>query len=84
MDRRGAGQQLAAQAGYPIISIPVGVDGPEKGGRPFGLSFQQTAWGEAALVRWASAVEDLLVEGGWGRPRPGYREFGATNIPILP
>ncbi|KFZ05777.1 hypothetical protein V502_09944, partial [Pseudogymnoascus sp. VKM F-4520 (FW-2644)] len=25
-DRKGPGQQLAAQAGYPIITIPVGVD----------------------------------------------------------
>ena len=32
-DRAGPGQQLAAQAGYPIITIPVGVDGVEMGWR---------------------------------------------------
>lgn len=82
-DRKGSGQQMAAQAGYPIITIPVGVDKEEAGGRPFGLSFHQTAWGEAQLVKWASAVEDLLG-GPQVRPRPKYREHLATNIPITP
>ncbi|KFY43033.1 hypothetical protein V495_04208 [Pseudogymnoascus sp. VKM F-4514 (FW-929)] len=81
-DRAGPGQQLAAQAGYPIITIPVGVDSDEMGGRPFGLSFQHTAWSEGTLIKWASAVEDLL--GPENRPRPMYREHLATNIPILP
>lgn len=52
------------------------------GGRPFGLSFQHTAWSEGRLIRWASAVEDLL--GVENRPRPMYREYLATNIPVLP
>ncbi|OBT51843.1 hypothetical protein VE04_07315 [Pseudogymnoascus sp. 24MN13] len=81
-DRAGPGQQLAAQAGYPIVTIPVGVDSDEMGGRPFGLSFQHTAWSEGRLIRWASAVEDLL--GVENRPRPMYREYLATNIPVLP
>lgn len=81
-DRKGPGQQLAAQAGYPIISIPVGVDSDEQGGRPFGLSFHQTAWGEPHLIRWASAVEDLLGPGA--RARPTYKEHTATNIPVHP
>ncbi|KFY09067.1 hypothetical protein V492_05651 [Pseudogymnoascus sp. VKM F-4246] len=81
-DRAGPGQQLAAQAGYPVITIPVGVDSDEMGGRPFGLSFQHTAWSEGRLIKWASAVEDLL--GAENRPRPMYKEHLATNIPILP
>ncbi|OBT85216.1 hypothetical protein VE02_05220 [Pseudogymnoascus sp. 03VT05] len=81
-DRAGPGQQLAAQAGYPVITIPVGVDSDEMGGRPFGLSFQHTAWSEGRLIKWASTVEDLL--GVENRPRPMYREYLATNIPILP
>lgn len=81
-DRAGPGQQLAAQAGYPIITIPVGVDSDEMGGRPFGLSFQHTAWSEGTLIKWASAVEDLL--GPENRPRPMYKEHLTTNIPILP
>lgn len=81
-DRAGPGQQLAAQAGYPVITIPVGVDSDDMGGRPFGLSFQHTAWSEGRLITWASAVEDLL--GAGNRPRPIYKEYLATNIPILP
>lgn len=79
-DRRYAGQQMAAQAGYPIVCIPVGVD--ERGGRPFGLSLHQTAWQEGKLIRYASAIEDLL--GGPGaRPRPLYKEYTASNIPVI-
>lgn len=82
-DRKAAGMQMAAQAGYPIITIPVGVDPDEKGGRPFGLSFHHTAWQEGRLLRWASAVEDLLG-GPSARPRPKYKQWQATNIPIIP
>jgi len=82
-DRKCAGQQLAAQAGYPVITIPVGVDSREKGGRPFGLSLQHTAWEEGKLIRFASAIEDLLG-GPEQRPRPQYYEHLATNIPVIP
>ncbi|KAL9099056.1 MAG: hypothetical protein Q9163_005385 [Psora crenata] len=78
-DRKGAGQQLAAQAGYPIICIPIGLD---SAGMPFSLSLQHTAWKEETLIKWASAIEDL-VNGlfGW-RPTPTYREYKSKNIPI--
>ncbi|KAI1796751.1 glutamyl-tRNA amidotransferase subunit A [Ganoderma leucocontextum] len=49
--------QIAAQAGYPVITLPAGLDA--ESGMPFGLGIMQTAWGEAELVRWASAIEDL-------------------------
>jgi amidase len=81
-DRRGSAQQLAAQAGYPIIAIPVGVD-EEKGGRPFGISFHHMGWNEAKIIRAAAAVEDL-IGGAKARPRPEYREYTATNIPVIP
>ncbi|KAL8890828.1 MAG: hypothetical protein Q9215_002054 [Flavoplaca cf. flavocitrina] len=96
-DRKGAGQQLAAQAGmrigmpflcehqnnkavgYPIITIPIGIN---TAGFPVSLSFQHRAWQERRLVKWASAVEDLVHEiQGW-RPTPEYRNFHAKNIPI--
>ncbi|KAF2436222.1 amidase [Tothia fuscella] len=80
-DRKGAGQQMAAQAGYPIVTIPIGLDNK---GLPVGLSLQHTAWREAVLIKWASAIEDLLRdEFGW-RATPGYKNFMAKNIPILP
>jgi amidase len=78
-DRRGIGQQYAAQAGYPIISIPIGLD---QDGMPVSLSVQQTAWGDAELVKWASAIEDLWnKESGW-RETPKFRNLLAKNIPI--
>ncbi|KAI1267338.1 amidase [Xylariaceae sp. FL1019] len=78
-DRRGIGQQYAAQAGYPIICIPIGLDNH---GLPISLSFQQTAWGESKLVKWASAVEDLWNRENGGRATPTFRNVHAKNIPI--
>lgn len=80
-DRRGVGQQMSAQAGYPTITVPIGLD---KIGMPVGLLFQQTAWQEGKLIMWASAVEDLRNKTFGGRPTPGYRNHLAKNIPILP
>ncbi|RYP10609.1 hypothetical protein DL764_000579 [Monosporascus ibericus] len=78
-DRRDIGQQYAAQAGYPIICIPVGVD---ENGLPVSLSVQHTAWKEAELVKWASAIEDLWNrENGW-RATPTYRNLHAKIIPL--
>ncbi|KAL8902139.1 MAG: hypothetical protein Q9207_004858 [Kuettlingeria erythrocarpa] len=79
-DRKGAGQQLAAQAGYPIITIPIGLD---TNGFPVSLSFHQRAWQEGKLIKWASAVEDLVHEvQGW-RPTPEYRNFHSKNVPVV-
>ena len=78
-DRRGIGQQYAAQAGYPVICIPIGVD---DNGIPVSLSFQHTAWKEREMIRWASAVEDLWNrETGW-RPLPTFKNLHAKNIPV--
>ena len=65
--------------GYPIISVPIGVD---SAGFPFSLSIQHTAWKEDVLIKWASAIEDL-VHGmnGW-RPIPTYKNHMSKNIPI--
>ncbi|KAL8993802.1 MAG: hypothetical protein Q9169_006073 [Polycauliona sp. 2 TL-2023] len=80
-DHKGAGQQLAAQAGYPIITIPIGIDAD---GFPVSLSFQHRAWQERTLIKWASAVEDLVHEiQGW-RPTPEYRNYHSKNIPVDP
>ena len=78
-DRKGAGQQLAAQAGYPIICIPIGLDGR---GMPVSLSLQHRAWKEGTLIKWASAIEDLVHSmNGW-RLTPEYKDHLAKNIPI--
>jgi amidase len=78
-DRKGIGTQYAAQAGYPIITIPIGLDDD---GLPIGLSLQQTAWQEGKLIRFASAIEDLLREMYGSRKPPTFRNHLAKNVPI--
>lgn len=81
----GQTYQIAAQAGYPMITLPAGVHSDTD--MPFGLAIMQTAWGEAELVRWGSAVEDLLLgEGrpyGLGRTLPRWGGYLRRNIPVL-
>jgi amidase len=79
----GQSYQIAAQAGYPVITIPAGVSGIS--GMPFGLAIMQTAWGEAELIKWASAIEDLqLTTKGntWRRTLPAWRGYLERNIPV--
>ncbi|EMD94716.1 hypothetical protein COCHEDRAFT_1167811 [Bipolaris maydis C5] len=80
----GQTYQVAAQAGYPMVTVPAGVG--EETGMPFGLGIMASAWGEGDLLRWASAIEDLL-RGEQGRPdmrRSMPRWFGylERNIPV--
>lgn len=56
----GQTYQIAAQAGYPMITVPAGVN--FETGMPFGLALMQTVWREDALVMWASAIEDLMAD----------------------
>lgn len=79
-DTKMAGQCIAAQAGYPVFSIPAGVD---PNGTPVALTLQHSAWEEARLVKWASAVEDLIAwKKGRGRETPRYRNHLAKNVPL--
>lgn len=57
-DIQMGGTCIAAQAGYPVVALPVGVD-PE--GMPVGITLVHTAWEEATLLKWASAIEDLMM-----------------------
>lgn len=75
--------QVAAQAGYPMLTVPAGVHSAS--GMPFGLGLMQTAWGEAELVRWGSAIEDLLRaagDGKYGRSAPRWRGRLQRNVPV--
>ncbi len=72
--------QIAAQAGYPVITIPAGLDA--ESGMPFGLGIMQTAWGEAELVKWASAIEDLQRTTGFRRQLPRWRGYLERNLPV--
>jgi amidase len=64
---------------YPVMTIPIGLD-PD--GMPIGLNLQHTAWEEATLVRWASAIEDLLRAEVGTRNPPRYQDHLAKNIPV--
>ncbi|KAK7032752.1 amidase family protein [Favolaschia claudopus] len=75
-DDGSASTNIPAQAGYPIITIPIGIDDWHT---PFGLSFVGTAFSEATLIKLASAAEDAL---GDRRVRPTFYEYNATNIPV--
>ncbi|GAB7352243.1 hypothetical protein MBLNU459_g2714t1 [Dothideomycetes sp. NU459] len=78
-DVKGAGQQIAAQAAYPVMTIPVGLD-PD--GMPVGLNLQHTAWREGTLIKWASAIEDLLKDEIGPRAPPRFKEHLVKNCPI--
>lgn len=68
--------QQAAKAAYPMLTIPVSVD---KNGLPFGLGIMQTAWAEPQLIKYGSAIEDLIG----GRPKPQFHDYLAKNVPVV-
>ncbi|KAF8507245.1 glutamyl-tRNA amidotransferase subunit A [Gautieria morchelliformis] len=78
----GQTYQIAAQAGYPMVTVPAGTH--SNTGMPFGLAIMQTAFAEAELVRWASAIEDLQMSTQTPLRRTLPRWFGyqQRNIPI--
>ncbi|KAK3387868.1 amidase signature domain-containing protein [Podospora didyma] len=79
----GQAPQIAAQAGYPVITVPAGVHSAT--GMPFGLAIMQTAWAEAELVKWGSAIEDLLLKSNtpYKRSLPKWHGYLQRNIPLL-
>ncbi|KAG9496678.1 hypothetical protein J7337_011458 [Fusarium musae] len=74
--------QIAAQAGYPVITIPGGYS--KDSGMPFGLGIMQTAWAEAELVKWASAIEDLQrsTDAPSKRRLPKFLGYLERNVPV--
>ena len=78
----GQSYQIAAQAGYPMITIPAGLD-PDSG-MPFGLGLMGTAWSESPLIKYASAIEDLQItnEPKYERAIPKWLDYRRKNVPI--
>ena len=72
----GVACSVAAKAGYPIITIPVGENSE---GVPFGIGIIQTAFQEEMLVRYGSAVEDLAGP----RTRPRFMNLEADNYTYI-
>lgn len=80
----GQTYQVAAQAGYPLITVPAGVHSDDE--MPFGLAIMQTAWAEAKLIQWGSAIEDLQLttEGfPYKRTLPKWGSYLVRNIPVV-
>ncbi|OHE98387.1 amidase [Colletotrichum orchidophilum] len=80
----GQTYQVAAQAGYPMITLPAGVR--SSNGMGFGLAIMQTAYGEAELIKWGSAIEDLQLatEGNpYKRSLPKWYEYLTRNVPVF-
>ena len=68
----GVACSVAAKAGYPMITIPVCVNDI---GVPFGIGIIQTVWKENSLIRYGSAIEDLIRP----RHRPTFSNADADN-----
>ncbi|KAI1488254.1 amidase [Biscogniauxia mediterranea] len=79
----GQTYQIAAQAGYPMITLPAGIQ--PSTGMPFGLGIMQTAWAEAELVKWGSAIEDLQLSSGtpYKRTLPQWHGYLQRNVPVF-
>ncbi|KAF2259310.1 glutamyl-tRNA amidotransferase subunit A [Lojkania enalia] len=69
-------------AGYPVITLPAGIH--SETGMPFGLALMGTAWSEAGLLKWASAIEDLQLDSGttYKRTLPNWYGYLERNVPI--
>ena len=80
----GQSYQVAAQAGYPVITIPASVH--SLSGMPFGFALIGTAFSEATLVKYASAIEDLMVRSGSpyqrSRTPPSWDGYLTREIPV--
>lgn len=79
----GQTYQIAAQAGYPMVTVPAGVGG--ESAMPFGLALMGTAWSEPTLIKWASAIEDLQLtaQTPWKRQLPTWGDYLARNLPVI-
>lgn len=72
----GVACSVAAKAGYPMITIPVGVN---RTGVPFGMGIIQTAMKEHLLIKYGSAIEYLVG----GRMLPQFLNLEADNYPYV-
>ncbi|EIT82788.1 alpha-glucosidase [Aspergillus flavus] len=75
--------QVAAQAGYPVITVPAGVG--KESGMPFGLAIMNTAFSEPTLIKYASAIEDMQKSTGtkYQRSLPEWRGYLTRNLPVI-
>lgn len=72
----GGSTNLPAMAGYPMVTVPTG--NVNAHGVPIGIALIGTAWGEPALVKYGSAMDDLIR----GRKKPAFANWWAKNVPV--
>jgi amidase len=79
----GPTYEIAAQAGYPVITLPAGTNKESK--MPYGLALMGTAFSETTLVKYASAIEDLQISSNtpWQRTLPTWGDYLNRNIPVI-
>ncbi|MCJ1464114.1 hypothetical protein MMC07_002727 [Pseudocyphellaria aurata] len=79
----GQTYQIAAQAGYPVLTVPAGIN--TRNGLPFGLALMNTAWSEPTLIKYASAIEDLQFTTNTvlKRTLPTWYGYRQRIIPVL-
>ena len=77
----GQSYQVAAQAGYPVVTVPAYVH--SLSGMPFGLALMNTAFSEATLIRFGSAIEDVQLTSGtkYKRTKPQWLGYLKRVIP---
>lgn len=75
--------QIAAQAGYPMITLPAYIH--SLSGMPFGLALMNTAFSEATLIKYASAIEDLQITSRtmYQRTMPQWEGYLSKVIPLV-
>ncbi|CAI4212090.1 unnamed protein product [Parascedosporium putredinis] len=71
----GGATNMPAIAGYPMVTMPVGHNAHSV---PVGISLIGTAWSEPTLIKYGSAIDDLIR----GRETPRFIEWWARNIPV--
>ena len=73
----------STRQGYPMITIPAGVN--RVSGMPYGLAIMNTAWSEGALIKWASAIEDLQLSSSspYKRTIPHWLGYKQRNLPVI-
>ncbi|KAI1936815.1 hypothetical protein LOZ66_004321 [Ophidiomyces ophidiicola] len=74
--KAGMSTSFPFMGGYPMITIPIGVG---EDGVPFGIGIIQTAWREDLLIKYGSAIEDIVGR----RPRPAFRNIAANNCMLI-
>jgi amidase len=66
---------LPAIAGYPMVTVPVGQNAHSV---PVGIALIGTAWSEPTLIKYGSAIDDLIRR----RTLPKFIEWWSKVIPV--